>query len=43
MTLSAAPFSLTPPDQWGVFIAEVRTALNAAGQTVLPYVLLEGW
>lgn len=42
-TTSSEGCQTLPPDQWPVFIAEVRTALNAAGQTVVPYVLLEAW
>lgn len=42
-TTSSEGCQTVPPDQWPVFIAEVRTALNAAGQTVVPYVLLEAW
>lgn len=40
-TTSSEGCQTLPPDQWPTFIEEVRTALNAAGQTVVPYVLLE--
>lgn len=42
-TTSSEGCQTLPPDQWPGFIDGVRVALKEAGQTVVPYVLLEEW